>query len=1347
MYRSEPIAIIGMGCRFPGAAGVEEFWTLLESNSDAVAPVPPDRFDVTAWYDPEPGTPGRLVSRHGGFLDDLYDFDAAFFGISPREARTMDPQQRLLLQIVWEAFEDAGIPPSSVRGSDGGVFVGQATAEYADATGHHTTADVRAMSGSRLRAVTAGRVSHAFDLRGPSLVLDTACSSSLVAVHTARQNLLTGECDLAVAAGVNVILSPSDAIAYSQGRMLARDGRCKFGDSSADGFVRSEGVGVVLLKRLSDAVAHGDPVRALLLGSAVTNDGDGSGLLLQPAVSGQTAMLRAAWRSAGVTPAEVDYVEAHGTGTIVGDGVELQALAEAVRDGAVDEGAAGEGALDEGAAGGAAERQAPLLVGSVKTNIGHAEAAAGIAGLIKTVLTAERRTIPGSLHLTSPQAQLAEPGFPVAVVDRNTPLRPRGDRAVLGVSSFGISGTNAHLVIGEYVPEPAVPAAPRRPEPAEDARPHLLVLSARTPTALRRLALRHAEHLGPDGRGRGEALRDICRSAATGRDHHPFRLWAVGDSHDALADVLRALADGRPTPDGGLHEAGFGGPREVAFVFPGQGTQWQGMGRELLRTSEVFRAAMAECDAALRDELGWSVVELLRDEAAELTDAVGAVQPVLWAMEVALAAYWRAVGVDPDLCVGHSMGEVAAACVAGALTLPDAARVIARRSSLMQRLAGRGAMLATELSPQQARDLLSGYGDEVCVAVENSPHSTVLAGDPGVLETVARELERRQVLCRAVKVNVASHSPLMEEIRDDLLARLAPLEPTEPHTPMFSTARCAPVDGAVLDAAYWMDNLRQPVRFADSVRQLAEDRNLVFVEVSPHPVLSQAIEDVQSDAGQPPTVVTTLARLQSESTATTRALGRAFGLGATVDWRRWYGDDTARVPLPLYPWDVEDHRAETTLHAMPAPGALPAAPASHTARTPHAPQPLGSRHERRIRLSRLGVAATGAGVTVRGVTPVPPVLYLEAVAETLRDLVGEGPVELRDVRIGDTLPSLADAAATTLTITLDETAVDGQFGFRVEALVGPSGVPALCVTGTAQAQAGGVHAGGAHTGHGPRSAETSSAVPLDIMLTRCAEFVPGAEFYRRAEAHGYSVAPQLQAVQQMWRRDGEAVARLHLPADAAGVALEAGLLAMLGAWPHRAATDDQAWGYAPLSFERVRLAGLPAGEVWCVARFVPDGDGDSASCDVALTTADNRLLAEFQGITMLRLPSRADAPARRSTAVVPAAEPVVPQRPAEWARRSEPEPVVPTGSDLPADRLIVHAATVLGTTVERVDPRRPLRDLGLDSLMAVQLRRILERDFGVEVSTSRLLGDESTAAIAAGLEKARAGLAGGVVAA
>ncbi|MFJ9641568.1 type I polyketide synthase [Streptomyces sp. NPDC101206] len=1296
------IAIVGMGCRFPGAAGTDEFWHLLERGGEAVTAVPRDRFDAEALYAGPAPAPGRLRSRHGGFLDDAHAFDAAFFGISPREARTMDPQQRMLLHVVWEALEDARIPPSSLAGSTAGVFVGQATAEYADALGAAGTGDIRAMAGSGLRAVTSGRVSHALDLRGPSLTLDTACSSSLVAVHTARQSLLAGECDLAVAAGVNVILSPRDAIAYSQGEMLSPDGRCKFGDASADGFVRSEGIGAVLLKRLPDALADGDDVHALLLGSAVTNDGRGSGLLLQPAVSGQVAMLTAAWRSAGVAPGQVDYVEAHGTGTTVGDTVELRALAEALA--ADDTEQDGEhGGAGEGRRGGNRGRR-PLLTGSVKTNIGHAEAAAGIAGLIKAVLIARHRRVPASLHATTPHPLLAEEGFPVELVRHTTPLQPRGERAVLGVSSFGLSGTNAHVVVGEYREPGRAEGERAQSERAEGERAEgagvasgaaeLLVLSARSSASLLALAERYAAHLEPGGAGRPHPLRETCRSAATGRDAHPFRLWAVGTSHDGLARTLRRLAAGEPTPDGGVHEAGFGGRRRVAFVFPGQGSQWRGMGSGLLASSPAFRAALEECDAAVREELGWSVADLLRG-GGEISDAVEVVQPALWAVEVALAAHWRALGVDPDLCVGHSMGEAAAACVSGALSVRDAARVICRRSTLMQRLAGRGAMLATELPPEQARELVSAYEGRVCVAVENSPRATVLAGDPEALAAIGAELEQRAVFSRPVKVNVASHSPVMDELRGELPTRLRELRPAVPGIQMFSTVRCAPVQDAELDGDYWMDNLRLPVRFAESVQQVVKTGEVVFVEVGPHPLLAQALIDCQEEAGVPVAVVTTLARQQDEPPSVLRALGRAFALGAAVDWRRLYGDrpaggGRARVPLPRYAWDTEELRAP----AAPVPAVT--APASAAG---------AGGCERRVRLSRLGLTEYGGGVRAWDRAVVPPVAYLRLVAETVRDLAGDGPVTLEDVRLEGALrlpaAGSADELPTMLRIVWEPAPGEEAYRFAVDAVPGgePGGEGSIvrCVSGTA------------------RPGGQPQAVDLDGALTRCGEYVPAGEFYRRAEGRGYTVSTALRGVRQLWRRDGEAVARLHTAAGG-GAAVEAGLLAMLGSWPRYGAPEDRTRAYLPVSFERVFLGEDPVGEFWSTAGFAPRPGGGGARCDVALVGADGRVLAEFRGI-----------------ALTPHGEEPVPaplSAPAAVAGTTVAGTAVASGAPaLGAPDVHARIAAVLGTSPERLDRRRPLADLGLDSLMAVQLRRILQVEFGTDIPTRRLLDGETAAGI------------------
>ncbi|MGV4981467.1 type I polyketide synthase [Streptomyces sp. NRAIS4] len=1333
-----PIAVIGMGCRFPQARNIEEFWAGLVGNVDAVTPIPPERFDVSAHYAPAARTPGRTVSRHGGFVPDPFGFDPGFFGISPAEALTMDPQHRLLLMVVREALDAAGIPAPDIRGSTAGVFIGQATADYAgrpageDSLAAHT---LREATGSHFRAMAAGRISYDLDLRGPSMTVDTACSSSLAAVHMARQSLLSGETDLAIAGGANIILSPRDAVAFSQGGMLSPDGRCKFGDSDADGFVRSEGVGVVVLKRLRDAEEAGDPVLGVLLGSSVTNDGRAGGSLIKPAVDGQAAMLREALRSAGVSASQLHYVEAHGTGTPVGDTVELRALTQVLRE------------------DGPVRRRLP--VGSVKSNIGHTEAAAGVAGLIKALLVVRHGLVPASLHLRDPQPLLTEDDCPVEVVTANRRLETGGERALAGVSSFGLSGTNAHVVVAAAPAPPAVTAHGPTELPA--GRPaHLLVLSAHSPTALRRTAADHADFLGADGAGRTLPLWDVCATAALKRQAHPYRLWAVGADHDELAEVLRALAEDRPTDHGGMGEAGFGGPRPTAFVFPGQGSQWTGMERSLRAGSPAFARALTECDALVRAETGRSVLRTLACATGDFPDDVATVQPVLWSMQVALAALWRDMGVDPDVCVGHSMGETAAAAVAGGLTQAAAAAVICRRSTLMQSVTGRGAMLAVELSPQQARDAIAEDGGAVCVAAENAPRSCVLAGDTDALRRIAARLERREVFHRLVQVNVASHSPAMEPLREELLRLLADVTPRQAEVPILSTVTGALLTGPELDARYWMDNLREPVLFHDAISHLAKEDTPVFVEISPHPLLQSAIGDTLREAGCAPTVVASTHRRRPDGPLTlARSLGAFFAHGGRVDWERWFRGEVRRVPLPARPWDIEPLRRPLA---------------------PPPPAPLRSATDVRADLRE-------AFVRIGGLAPVPPAVHLAVLHEAVASATAAtdpGAVTIEDIRLSDELVEIPTGHAE-LALRVHTEARGGTLAAEVYAGAGTART--LCLTATVRSGADRTESGtGATAGAAPAWRER-----LDTALDRCRTHRTRDEFLAGLAARGYEPSPGLVAVRHLWRRDGEAVAQLHRPVISGPAAWEACLLPLLAAIPGSVPAHT---GYRVTGLDRARFRDALAPECWVHATFRTERGGASARANVVVLDPDGRPLAEFQGIRLCRLGAAPAGPAtvrpvwelRRSAEALVAgsvrtlrsvgtgeltrlpgllaqrlrrAVRVTGAAPVRTGAAAPPAPgstralrAVPAPAEEPvrteadsgradaATRFVEIVAGVVGTRPARIDTRRRLCDYGVDSLSAAQVRSRVRDELGQDMPLARLLGDSTLHALAQGLAAA-----------
>ncbi|MEU5367249.1 type I polyketide synthase [Streptomyces sp. NPDC005925] len=886
----EPIAIVAMSTRLPGGAdSPEELWNLLVERQDAVSGFPVDRgWDLDGLYHPDPDHPGTSYTRSGGFLHEAAQFDAALFGISPREALAMDPQQRLLLETSWEALERAGIDPLSVRGSDIGVFTGIVHHDYVSRL-HQVPDDVQGylMTGTA-SSVASGRVSYVFGFEGPAVTVDTACSSSLVAMHLAAQSLRQGECSMALAGGATVMAGPDAFLEFSRQRGLSADGRCKAFSASADGTGWAEGVGVVVLERLSVARERGHRVLAVVRGSAVNQDGASNGLTA-PNGPSQQRVIRRALASAGLSPADVDVVEAHGTGTALGDPIEAQALLATYGQGR--------------------ESGRPLWLGSLKSNIGHTQAAAGVAGVIKMVMAMRHGVLPATLHVDEPTRQV---DWSVGAVELLTEARdwsPDGRPRRAGVSSFGASGTNAHLILEE--------APPEEPPPSPvyvGVVP--LVVSGRSAGSLAGQAGRLAAYVKGAG---GQSLAGVAGVLVSGRAVLGERAVVVAGSEGEALAGLGALARGVSGPNlVSGSAAGSGVLGRVVWVFPGQGSQWVGMGRELLDSSPVFAERVGECAEVLGRWVDWSLLEVLRGECGpDLLDRVDVVQPASFAVMVGLAAVWGSVGVRPDAVLGHSQGEIAAACVAGALSLEDAARVVALRSqAIAARLSGRGGMASVALSEEEASVRLEPWAGRVEVAAVNGPSSVVIAGDATALDEALGALSGDGVRVRRVAVDYASHTRHVEDIRDTLAEALAPINAQAPAVPFYSTVTGGWVeDAGVLDAAYWYRNLRQPVRFGPAVTELLDRGHGVFVEVSAHPVLVQPVTEVVDDSGADALVTGTLRREDGGLRRLLASMAELFVRGVGVDWAAMLppGAVAARVDLPTYAFDHQHywlHEAE-----------------------------------------------------------------------------------------------------------------------------------------------------------------------------------------------------------------------------------------------------------------------------------------------------------------------------------------------------------------------------------------------------------------------------------------------------
>jgi amino acid adenylation domain-containing protein len=1162
----DAVAIVGIGCRFPGAESPEAFWRLLRDGVDAIREVPADRWDARAVYHPDPSVPGKAITRWGGFLEQVDRFDPFFFGISPGEAERMDPQQRLLLEVAHESFEDAGYTTARLAGSDTGVFIGISINEYGVRqfdrhdliTGHSGT-------GNAL-SIAANRISYFYDLRGPSMAVDTACSSSLMAVHLACRSLQGGECRLAIAGGVNVVLSPAHSIAFTKAGVLAPDGRCKVFDAKADGYVRGEGAGLVVLKRLRDALADGDPIYAVIRGSAVHQDGRTNGLMA-PSRDSQEAVLRAAWRDAAVPPQHVQYVEAHGTGTLLGDSIEARAL---------------------GAVMGASRLNGPCFVGSVKSNFGHLEAAAGVAGLIKVALSLRERALPPSLHYDTPNPHIPFDELGLQVQHAFTPWPAHEGPALAGVSSFGFGGTNVHVVLEE--PPQSVDTGIHDAVEAAD----VLALSAHTPEALIALADSYRDLLSTSSDD-STFLHDVCAATSLRRNHLDHRIAVVGrTAQDLIAGLEQVLnATHRPSPPAS---------RRLAFVFSGQGSQWQGMATELLR-EPVFRKAMEQCDTALRAFVDWSVLEQLASPLSE----IDVIQPTLFAIQVALAALWRSWGITPDAVVGHSMGEVAAAYVSGALTLDDAARVICARSRLLRRLSGQGGMAVVGLSADDTTRVLADYRGRLSIAASNSPTSTVVAGEIAALADLATTLEADGTFYGSINVDVASHSPQTVPLGPELRALLEQLQPRPTAVPFISTVTGS-ATSALLDAKYWARNLTEPVSFTAAMRDLVRSGHTTFLEISPHAILLGSMQQGLLELGTSTqcAVLASTRRDESERQAMLLSLAALYEAGYPINWAGCHHAPGRPVSLPSYPWQRERYWLDSN-------GGRP----HHNG---HAGHPLlGERlelaHDANVAMWQTVLDLERVPFLrdhrVDGEIVVPAAAIVEmALAAAASCGIGDSHA-LVDLDLHASIVlSARDPRTVQVALVRDAT---GGVGFSVHTRP----VQTEAATWTLHATARFVQDDG-----------VSEARDLATIRRELSEEVTAEQLYQGLAARGLDYGVLFQGVERVWRRDGEALGRVVWPEELRqdGVkyvihpaVLDAALHVLAATSITPAGSPDR---YIPARCRRIRRYRpvTPDAPLWSHAVLQPGAQPGAAELEAAIRLLDDtgNTVVEVTGLRLKR---------------------------------------------------------------------------------------------------------------------------------
>ncbi|HEX3757294.1 MAG TPA: SDR family NAD(P)-dependent oxidoreductase, partial [Kofleriaceae bacterium] len=1239
----EPIAIVGLGCRYPG--GVSDpasLWRLLEAGGDGVIDVPPERWDADALYDPDPDAAGKTTCRSGGFLRNIDGFDANFFGISPREATSMDPQQRLLLETSWEALERAGFAPDRLVGSSTGVFVGLMYQEYA----------MRAVAGGleqldgyvgmgTAASIAAGRISYTLGLQGPCMTVDTACSSSLVTAHLACQALRQGECSLALAGGVAMMLMPTVFVEFSRLRGLSPDGRCKSFSAQANGVGWAEGCGMLVLERLSDAQRHGHPVLAVIRGSAVNQDGRSNGLTA-PNGPAQEAVIRRALAQAGVRPADVQYVECHGTGTSLGDPIEVQALGAVLAEGR--------------------DADRPAWIGSIKSNLGHTQAAAGAAGIMKVVLALEHERIPRNIHFDTPSPHIAWDELPVTVVAKDMPWPRNGVRRIAGVSSFGVSGTNAHVVIEEAPVALAARAMPARA--AETRAAELIVLSGRSAAAVDANAERLAQHLEAHPE---QALGDVACSLAASRSHHEHRLSLVVENREALIAALGAVASGE-RPAGSVRGQVQRG--KTAWLFSGQGSQVVGMGRALADAWPVFREALDAAIEALDRELDPPLREVMWEGTEQALSQTAYTQPALFAVETALAALWRSWGAEPDVLIGHSIGELSAAYVAGVFSLEDAARLVAARGRLMQALPGGGAMwsIAVPEADVVAAIAADPDADAVSIGAVNGPASVVISGDDEPVARIAARFAARGVRTRRLEVSHAFHSARMDAMLEAFEAVASTVMYRVPERLLVSNVSGALVSAEVATAAYWVRHVRAAVRFADGVKALAAAGVTRYLELGPRATLAGLVPACLGPEASP-VVLASLRPDRSEPVSILEALGGHHASGGAVDWARLWPTG-ARVELPTYAWQRQRYWIEDT-----------SAPRRAGEPTEH---PLLGVH----------VALAGSAMVYETVLSRREHAWLYDHRVAGQAVVpGAGLVELVRAAGEHRLDSPAEAVSLVLQAPL---VLPERGGQRVQVVLAEDGarLEASVYSQPEQSDGAGwrLHATAEVC---PATGTSANAIDLAAVRSRCTAAIAVETIYERFAATGLAHGPAFRGLQALWGGRGEALAELALPDGIGGD--EVGDYGVHPALLDSAFQASQALAdgaaselVLPFAIDRLVVHEPGARRAFAHVRRSEPGAGasaDSVSIDVTLADAHGRVLVELLGLHGRRADAQAIGGRATDGAVAQARYRIAwPAAGAGTGKRSEGAWLVVGRGDDALARALVAQLSAAGTPCTQVTP-------------------------------------------------------------